>query len=315
MNEYPSPVQTPDPSPSPEPPPPSHQPPKTSWMGPATLICSALALILAGAALYFVVSGGQEEPEPPPAPEPPPTFQYRDRTMTVLEGVPVNQYDASEFQLDSTGRVVYEHNGVRAKTGVDVSFYQGEIDWQAVAADGIDFAILRLGYRGYTEGGLILDSHFLDNIRGALDAGLEVGVYFFSQALNPQEAEAEADFVALALEGYAITYPVAFDWEYISNPDARTKNVTGEELTQCAKAFCARIQERGYTPAVYFNRDLAYLSYDLQELTQLPLWLAEYSSRPSFYYDFHLWQYSDTGTVAGIQGNVDLDLDLRPLKP
>lgn len=198
---------------------------------------------------------------------------------------------------------------MQVKTGVDVSVYQQDIDWQAVAADGIDFAIIRLGYRGYTEGGLMMDERFEANIQGALDAGLEVGIYFFSQAITPQEAEAEAAFVLNAIEDYQVTGPIAFDWEPItSGQNARTDGLTGEMLTQCAGAFCAKVAQAGYEPAVYFNQDLGYLHYDLRELTDYTLWLAEYDQKPDFYYHFDLWQYTHTGTVAGIEGNVDLNL-------
>ena len=109
---------------------------------------------------------------------------------------------------------------------MDVSTYQGEVDWQAVAADGIDFAILRLGYRGYTEGGLFMDESFSRNLQGALDAGLEVGVYFFSQAITPEEAEAEAAYILNAIDGYTVTYPIAFDWEPIApGSNARTEGL------------------------------------------------------------------------------------------
>lgn len=243
----------------------------------------------------------------------PATFSYRDRVLTAKEGIPVNQLDPSAFSVDGRGRVQYAKDGLRALTGIDISFYQQEIDWQAVAADGIDFAIIRLGYRGYTEGGLFTDSLFVQHMQGALDAGLEVGVYFFSQAITPEEAQEEADYVLAALERYQLTYPVVFDWEPVTpGNNARTDGLDNATLTQCAKAFCTRIQEGGFTPAVYFNQDMGYLAFDLEELAAFPFWLAEYDSTPYFYYDFILWQYSNTGTVAGIQGNVDLNLDFSP---
>ena len=114
------------------------------------------------------------------------------------------------------------------------------------------------------------------------------------------------------LEGYEVTYPVVFDWEYITSGEgARTEGMDGETLTQCALAFCKEIRQGGYEPMVYFNQDMGYLTYDLREFTDLALWLAEYDERPDFYYHFDLWQYTHTGTVAGIEGNVDLNLDLR----
>lgn len=168
--------------------------------------------------------------------------------------------------------------------------------------------MLRLGHRGYTEGGLFRDQTFEQNLRGALDAGLEVGVYFFSQAVTPQEAEEEADYVLEALGGQALTFPVAFDWESIPGDEARTDGLDGETVTRCAAAFCKRIEDAGYRPAVYFNQTQGYLRYDLRRLTDYALWLAEYDAAPDFYYHFDLWQYTDTGRVDGIRGDVDLDL-------
>ena len=138
-----------------------------------------------------------------------------------------------------------------------------------------------------------------------------MGVYFFSQATSPEEAREEAEFVLSALEGYDLTYPVAFDWETVSSQDARTRGMGGEAITQCALAFCDRVREAGYEPAVYFNQHLGYLYYDLRALTEYPIWLAEYDGTPDFYYHFDLWQYTHTGEVDGIQGDVDLNLDLR----
>lgn len=281
------------------------------WMGTLTLICSVLALILAGTALYLTLREAPE-PEQPPAPPEPVTFQYRDRTLEALPDVPVSTYDQSEFYFNEAGRAIYAQDGRQARTGIDVSFYQKEIDWNAVAADGVDFAMIRLGYRGYSKGVLQMDQWFEHNIQGALDAGLAVGVYFFSQALTPEEAEEEAQFVLDAIQGYTLAYPVAFDWEFIdASKGARTNDMTGNMLTQCARAFCEKISAAGYTPAVYFNQDLAYLTYDLSQLTDYVFWLAEYGGAPDFYYDFALWQYTHTGSVAGIEGNVDLNLDLR----
>ena len=305
------PAYEPLPEPRPAPPPPARRGGNRS-VGILALIFSVLALVAAGTALFLVLRGGQEADEAPAPPEEPVTFQFGDRTLVPLEGMPVNPYDRAAFSTDSRGRVLYEKDGKRGKTGIDVSTYQNEIDWPAVAADGIDFAILRLGYRGYTEGGLFMDQSFAQNLQGALDAGLEVGVYFFSQAITPEEAEAEAAYILNAIEGRTITYPIAFDWETITpGSGARTEGLDGQTLTKCAAAFCEKIQAAGYVPAVYFNQTLGYLHYDLRELTDYGLWLAEYDSKPDFYYHFDLWQYSHTGQVAGIEGDVDLDLDLR----
>ena len=282
------------------------------WVSALALALSIAAVGMSAAALFLTLRLDRQEAQLEE--QLPITFQYGDRTLVAQEGVPVNPYDRDAFVLDDRGRLSYAVDGISARTGVDVSVYQQDIDWQAVAADGVDFAMIRLGYRGYTEGGLMMDEKFEENIQGALDAGLEVGIYFFSQAVTPQEAQAEAAFVLNAIRDYEVTYPVAFDWEPITGDHAaRTSGLSGETLTQCALAFCAEIEEAGYTPAVYFNQDLGYLHYDLGELDGQTLWLAEYGSRPDFYYAFHLWQYTHTGQVAGIQGDVDLNLDLRPL--
>lgn len=284
--------------------------PGSSLLRILPLIFSLLALILAGTALFFALR--KEEEEPPPEPE---TFLFGSQVMTPLEGMPRNPYDREGFSRDEKGRVTYEKAGRRARTGIDVSYYQKDIDWQAVAADGIEFAILRVGYRGYTEGGLFPDQTFARNLQGALDAGLEIGVYFFSQAITPEEAEEEAEYVLAALDGREIAGPVVFDWEPItSGKDARTDGLDGETLTRCAAAFCAKIQRAGLRPAVYFNQSQGYLRYDLRELTSYSLWLAEYDSKPDFFYHFDLWQYSHTGRVDGIEGNVDLDLDFRDME-
>lgn len=273
-----------------------------------SLALSILALIVAGTALLLVLGRGGEPEAPPEAEEEPVTFRFGDMVLTPLEGMPLNPYAAEGFSVDEKGRVVYASGGRRAKAGVDVSTHQKDVDWRAVASDGVDFAILRLGHRGYTEGGLFLDQTFEKNLRGALDAGLEVGVYFFSQAITPEEAEEEADYILEVLDGQELTFPVAFDWEPITGDEARTDGLDGETMTRCAAAFCKRIENAGYRPAVYFNQTQGYLRYDLRELTDYTLWLAEYDTVPDFYYHFDLWQYSHTGRVNGIQGDVDMDL-------
>lgn len=281
----------------------------TGRMGRITAVCLVLALAVAGGFWYWT---SVREPAPPE----PITFVYRDRTLTAKEGVAVNAYALTGFSEDEQGRIQYQQDGHQARAGIDVSFYQGEIDWQAVAADGVEFAMIRLGYRGYTEGTLQMDRRFEENIRGALEAGLEVGVYFFSQAVTPEEAEEEADFVLKAIEGYDVTYPVAYDWEFITpGKGARTDAMDGQTLTQCAQAFCQTVVRAGYAPLIYFNQDLGYLTYDLAGLSEFPFWLAEYNGAPNFYYGFSLWQYTHSGSVAGIEGSVDWNLDLRPAVP
>lgn len=283
---------------------------------------SALALAISCVALFLTIRPHLVEPAgestesdlgaQPMLIEAEPTITYRDQVLPVWENVEPNQYDQSCFSVNDRGWVTYEKNGVSAKIGVDVSTYQEEIDWKQVADSGISFAMIRCGYRGYSKGVVVEDKLFQKNIEGALDAGLEVGVYFFSQATNVWEAQEEADYVLGAIEGYDITYPVAFDWEFIAGSgEARTNGMEADDITRCAGAFCDMVAKAGYEPVIYFNQDLGYLSYELDALNDYTFWLAEYDTNPSFYYHFDLWQYTHRGEVPGIEGNVDLNLDFR----
>lgn len=234
-------------------------------------------------------------------------IQYGSKWLDVLQGVPVNVYDNNSFSTVD-GFMQYNSADVKTTSGIDVSSFQGVIDWQRVKAAGIEFAIIRLGYRGYGNGSMNLDACFKSNIQGALNAGVKVGVYFFSQAITELEAVEEANFILANIQGYNLTYPVVFDWETINASSARTNGLDPTTLSLCAKAFYNRIASGGYTPMIYFTRDLGYIRYDLSKLTDYKFWFAQYSPTPSFYYDFQMWQYSSTGTVDGISGNVDMNI-------
>ena len=204
--------------------------------------------------------------------------------------------------------------GCEVAAGVDVSEHQGEIDWAAAAADGVEFAVIRAGYRGYGEQGrLVADAFFRQNMDGALAAGLPVGVYFFSQAVTPEEAEEEAEFLLDLLAEYGparVALPVFFDWEDISHDTARTDGTDGETVTQCAEAFCARVREAGYAPGIYAYRYLAYFNYDLPRLRDAALWVGALGGASDFYYAHAFWQHSVAEGIRGITGAVDRDLRL-----
>lgn len=249
--------------------------------------------------------GGNEEPVPEGK------IRYRDKLIDIMEDVPVFAYDPKTFYLEN-GRMRCSDRSVRLVHGIDVSSHQGIIDWNKVKADGVDFAIIRAGYRGYTVGNLVADPNFGMNIRNALAAGIEVGVYVFSQAITEAEALEEADFVLDAIRGYNVTLPVVFDWEIVNSENARTRGLSTAQLMACTKAFCRRVQRAGYAPMVYFNADWGYLNFDLSQITQYDFWLAQYKEQPDFYYNFKYWQYTSKGSVNGISGNVDLDVILLP---
>ncbi len=230
--------------------------------------------------------------------------------ITPYEGVAVNDLSAEDF---SEGEYIGEAYDV--KMGIDVSEHQGSIDWAAVASDGIDFAIIRAGYRGYSAGGLFTDAYFDGNIKGAAANGLDVGVYFFSQATNPEEAAEEAEYLLSILKGYpadTVTLPIFYDWESIDTDEARTDGISGEIITECALAFTAKLEEAGYESGVYAYRKLGYFSYDLPRMTHLKWWVATLSDYPDFYYKHDFWQYSITGNVKGIEGDVDRNMLFIP---
>lgn len=228
--------------------------------------------------------------------------------MTPLEGVPANELTEESFSSND-GRIEYTGTDYDVLRGVDVSEHQLDIDWKQVAASGVDYAYIRVGWRGYTEGGLFEDAYFERNIQGALDAGMHVGVYMFSQAVTVQEAIEEADFVLERIGKYNVTLPVVFDWEKIEAAEARSHGLTMELRTDCARAFCETVKSAGYVPCVYFNRNLGYYGYDLTRLTDYEFWFSlPESGFPNFYYACDMWQYSFTETVPGIAEPTDMNL-------
>ncbi|MDD6274825.1 MAG: GH25 family lysozyme [Clostridiaceae bacterium] len=233
---------------------------------------------------------------------------YESYQIEILQDVPRNPYDEELFFKAEDGRTYYASGDYEVLTGIDVSAWQKDIDWELVAQQGIDYAMLRVGYRGYTEGKINEDPYFRQNIEGALAAGLHVGVYFFSQAVTEEEAVEEARFVLDCIAPYDITFPVVFDWEPVSSDYARTNGLSGQTLCDSANAFSAEIKVAGYIPMIYFNLFAGYLKYDLSQLTDYDFWLAQYADTPSFYYDFQMWQYTSGGTVPGIKGGVDMNL-------
>lgn len=220
-------------------------------------------------------------------------------------------YTWSNLKWYSSDRPTYTEKGqVASKLGIDVSAYDHDIDWEAVANDGIEFAIIRAGWRGYTEGGLHEDVNFRDNIAGAQEAGLQVGVYLFSSAINEAEAREEALFVISLLREVGVTpsLPVVFDHEPVSSSDGRANGLDTKTASAVANAFCTEIEAAGLKTMIYGNQsDLA--RYNNSVTAQRPVWFAQYGvSQPTAEFDFSLWQFTSTGTVAGIDRNVDLDI-------
>lgn len=230
-----------------------------------------------------------------------------------IEGVQINDYDMSLLETDyKKHKTLYGANGEkRSSFGIDVSSYQQNIDWQAVKADGVEFAIIRMGYRGYETGQLCEDKYFRRNLEGAKAAGIGTGVYFFSQAITEEEAAEEADYVISLLEETVaeLSFPVVYDWEFPTDEDpARTEGLSGDIQTDCCRTFCDKIRAAGYEPMYYSTINTALFRYDMGAISDIPLWIAEYSRECSFTYEYKMWQYSCSGVVDGIEGLVDMNI-------
>ncbi len=223
-------------------------------------------------------------------------------------------YQAENFVQTEDGLMeYYENDELISYKGIDVSKYQGDINWRKVAQDDVDYAFIRLGIRGYTEGEIMEDETFEDNINGALDNDIDVGIYFFTQATSVAEAEEEAKYVLDAIEPYDVTYPIVLDVEAVSNKNGRTNNLTKEERTEYCIAFCEMIKNAGYTPMIYGNLKTFMLMLDMEQLEEYDKWFAYYDSEVYFPYDFKVWQYTDSGSVYGIDGDVDLNISFEDL--
>lgn len=191
--------------------------------------------------------------------------------------------------------------------GIDVSVWQAEIDWEQVKAAGVEFAMIRAGWRGSEQGVLAEDTYAQANYAGATAAGIQVGAYFFSQAISVDEAIEEANYLLGIIKDWNVEMPIVYDWEYIDDT-SRTGNIDARTLTDCTKAFCDTVANAGYQPMIYFNTNHSYENIYIRELTQYPFWLARYDTVLDYPYKIDMWQYTETGSVPGIAGNVDINL-------
>lgn len=250
---------------------------------------------------------------------------YADEIVVVSSGafhfVPINEalkkndYKAENLNILESGEIQYmESDQVTSRKGIDVSKFQGEIDWEAVAADGVEYAFIRVGNRGYgAEGKLLEDDMFETNIEGALQAGIKVGVYFYTQAINEEEVLAEADLVLRKIAPYKVECPVVYDVEKVSGANGRMNALSAKERTDLTLLFCETIAEAGYEPMIYYNMEMATLMLELERLEEYEKWFAYYNQDLYFPYDYKIWQYSHTGRVNGIKGEVDMNISFGPI--
>ena len=226
------------------------------------------------------------------------------------ESNPFNQYD---FQYNKNNYLYCLKQ--ESMAGVDVSAFQGNIDWAQVKESGIDFAMLRLGYRGWgAKGTLVEDEYIQQNLAGTAAAGIPIGAYFFSQATTLDEVHEEIEFMLEILGDYQLDYPIVLDWEVANPTEGRVQNVTRRELTDMLRYFCDEMSARGFDPMVYFNWTQASRMIYLNELEDYPFWLALYQDRMTFPYRVEMWQYTSEGKVPGIEGDVDINVYIPDLR-
>lgn len=255
--------------------------------GLQVLIAVAVVVLLVAVSLPSPVNTGEENLPEPTLPPP-----------------PANPYGPEDF--------VYENGYLKCTAGtsvlgIDVSSYQGQVDWQQVKEAGVEFVMIRVGYRGYKTPKIHEDPYAQTNYEGAKAAGLKVGAYFFSQAVHKFEAKTEAEFMLRAVADWELDLPLVYDWEYVSE-EARTGNMDARTVTDCTLMFCRVIEQAGYEPMVYFNTHQARKHLYLPELTDYPFWLAMYTDQMTYDYKVTMWQYTNQGKVPGIAGDVDLNL-------
>lgn len=226
-------------------------------------------------------------------------FQYEDLSYPVLNE------ETGNYEGDVT---LAESAGMETRKGIDVSKFQGKINWKKVANDDIEFAYMRLGYRGYGSGKIVLDETFEYNIEKAKAAGLDIGVYFFTEAIDEKEAIEEAEFVLENLEGYKVDLPIVLDVEESASSDSRTKDLTKEERTDAVIAFCERIKEAGHEVMIYGNTKSFMVMMDNEKLEDYDKWFAYYKYPLRFPYKMKMWQYTSSAEVDGIEGGVDVNI-------
>lgn len=219
------------------------------------------------------------------------------------EDTAINDAELNADGTESNKRLEDEN----ASFGIDVSKWNKEIDWEKVKAAGVDFAIIRCGYRGSKTGSLVEDPYFIKNIEGAQTAGIKVGVYFFTQATTEIEAVEEASMVLMLCKGYKLALPVFIDTEGAGG-DGRADGLSVESRTAVCEAFCRTVENAGFNAGVYASKNWFENNLNTEHISDYTIWLAQYSRRATYEGDYDLWQYTSAGTVDGIATRVDLNL-------
>lgn len=221
-----------------------------------------------------------------------------------------NAYDFTKVE-ERAGLKRYMENGKKISyVGVDISKQTGNVNFARLKAAGIDYVMIRLGGRGYSTGQITLDEKFTENIEGAIAEGLDVGIYFYSQAISQDEAVQEVNFIIQNLEPYkgSVKYPVVFDMEFVANDEARIDGLSREDRTTIATSFLESVKAAGYIPMFYGDKEWLIKEIDLAKLQDYDVWLTQEEDIPDYPYQYAMWQYTTTGVVNGIEGDANLDI-------
>lgn len=232
----------------------------------------------------------------------------KEEWVLISPYLPKHDYDFTKLVCQSELMKYYEEGRQISYVGADISKYEDYVDFVKLRKAGLDFVMLRVGARGYGTGQLVLDEYFTDNIKRAGDAGLDVGVYFSSQAITAEEAVEEASMVLEALADYRITYPVAFDMGFVENDTARIENLSKAEKTEIAKTFLDTIAAEGYMTVIYGDKEWLIKEIDMSKLTAYDVWLSQLQDVPDYPYRFTMWQYTTSASVDGIAGYASLNV-------
>lgn len=239
---------------------------------------------------------------------------YADGTSKWVELNPnleINSYTKSRFVYDEPQMKYYESGKKISTFGVDISSRCGVVDFKKLKKAGCEFVMMRLGGRGYATGELIADDSFHTYMSGAKSAGLDVGVYFYSQAVSKTEVKEELTLLTAQLKEYKLTYPVVYVLESVEGDIARTDGLDVQTRTELAAYFMKEVKAAGYTPMLYGSKESLITKYDMETLEKYDVWLAQTGESPDYPYAFDMWQYSTTGEIKGIEGEAHLNICMK----
>lgn len=231
--------------------------------------------------------------------------------VDLSDDIARNKYDLSKLAYEKSVMNYYEDGKVVSKCGVDLSANQGDVDFDKLKNAGCDFVMIKVGSRGYSSGKIVMDANYQDNLEAAKRAGLDIGVYFCSQAVTKAEARDEADELLGAISGYKIKYPVVFVMENVEGDMARIEALDMADRTQIAKAFLNRVKDAGYKPMIYGDKEWLLTMVDMEALQGYDVWYAQDSDKPDYPYEFTMWQYDSDAKIKGITGDAAMTVSFK----